>query len=328
MALGFPELTQSVLNNLGVSPVSQPSAQMIFRAPAPTKGALGAITAPTPKPIPSPGGGGGSNLSLRDQMSRGLIPWDDNLLNAGGGEADPYAQIRAEISGAWDAYINSLGDISNTYLPQQRTAQENIINTQLKQGQDTASAQKATSLRDIASTARNAFAAGNNYLGALGAGDSSAANQYSYAINKQTQKQTGELNNFVNQQLNNLQNNANTQLAQVAQWFASAQEQLKQQVAQGQLQKGQDLANLSKGILDQAISATNQIKQNSQNIYNGLVEWAANNSTNIQQLQSNIAQIPQAMGQLNTFGGTSAPIRYGGVAPTNTKYDLFGNPIQ
>jgi hypothetical protein len=32
------------------------------------------------------------------------------------------------------------------------------------------------------------------------------------------------------------------------------------------------------------------------------------------------------MGQMESFGGTSAPVTYGG-APTNQKTDIFGRPI-
>lgn len=238
--------------------------------------------------------------------------------------SDPYAEIKAGISSAWDNYINSLGDTQNT-LSSSRDAQNNIAETQYNSGVDAVNSQKASSLRDIADTTRNAFQAGNNYLGSMGAGDSSAANQYSFAINQQTNKQIGKLNEFVNTQLTNLKSTHDQQVNQIAQWFSEQQNALKQMIAQGQLSKGQDLNNLSRSILDQAISATNQLKANTQNQYNALVEWATNNSQNISQLRSNIAAIPSAMGGITTATGGNAPV-YGG-ATTNQKYDLFGNPI-
>lgn len=239
---------------------------------------------------------------------------------------DPYAAVRNDISGAWDSYLNSLNDTSG-YLTDQRTAQEGVANSQYEQGVNTANTQKAISLKDIATNTRNAFQAANNYLGSLGAGDSSAANQYSFAINQQAGKQTGDLNNYVSSQIQNLGYQRDQQINQIASWFASSQQQLKQQIAQGQLGRGQDLANLSKGILDQAIAATNAVKANVQNQYNALLSWAANNSSNLGQLRSNIAQIPQAMGQIQLGSGyNTSPIGYGG-APTTGKTDLFGNPI-
>lgn len=242
---------------------------------------------------------------------------------------DPYAAVRNDISSAWDNYLSGLGGV-NDYLGQQQTAQQGIANTQLTQGQDTINTQKAASLRDIANTTKNAFQAGNNYLGSLGAGDSSAANQYSFAINQQAGKQTGDLNNFVNSQLSNLQSTHDTQINSIASWFAQQQAALKQQVAQGQLNKGQDLANLSKGILDHAMQATNQIKANTQNQYNALLGWAASNSSNMGQLQQNIAAIPQAMGGVSLMGGQQSNTpTYGGAAPTQSaqRTDMFGNPL-
>lgn len=249
--------------------------------------------------------------------------------------ADPYAAIKGQIGSAWDSYLSGLGGVGD-YLNQQQTSQNGIADSQLAQGQNTINSQKANSLRDIASTTRNAFQAGNDYLGSLGAGDSSAANQYSFAINQQAGKQTGDLNNFVNGQLSNLQSQHDQQVQSIASWFSQQQAALKQQVAQGQLQKGQDLASLSENILNQAMQATNQAKANTQNQYNALLSWAAGNSANVSQLQGNIAAIPQTMGQISLFGGqgggtgAGATPSYGGyVAPTTNQQqtDVFGNRI-
>lgn len=296
-----------------------------------TSGVLGASSGGSSPTNTNPGGD--SRITQLQNMSRsgGLNPVQQTELTGLLGQQDPYAAVRNDISSAWDSYLSGLGDTSN-YLNDQSNAQRGIADTQFTQGQDLINNQKSQSLRDIANTTKNAFQAGNNYLGSLGAGDSSAANQYSFAINQQAGKQTGDLNNFVNQQLQTLQGTHDTQINQIAQWFAQQQEALKQQIASGQLQKGQDLSNLSKGILDQAIQATNQLKSNTQNQYNALVTWAANNSTNLGQLQSNIAGVSSAFapGALQTSGGTGKPgsmALYGG-APTNQKTDIFGNIIR
>lgn len=272
---------------------------------------------------PSSGGGSGGGGAPSPQ---GFVQPDQGQQQ----NYDPYAQVRNEISSGWDNYINSLGEQTG-FINDQRTAQEGIANSQYDMGVNTANTQKAKSLRDIADTTRNAFQAGNNYLGSLGAGDSSAGNQYSFAINQQANKQTGNLNEYVSGQIANLGYQRDQQVQQVAQWFASAQQTLKQQISQGQLSKSTDLANLSKGILDQAMQATNQIKANAQNQYNSLLTWAANNSQNMGQLQQNIAQIPQAMGQMQigSGGGVGGGTPYyPGSNASNTKTDIFGQPIQ
>lgn len=296
------------------------SAPQNYQAPRSGGSVLGASTQ-SYNPVPQ-----GYN---RDQ--NGTIVQQD--VNAGGGQqVDPYAGLRNEISSAWDQYLSSL-EGTQGFLNDQQNAQRGIANTQYDAGVNAINSQKATSLRDIANTTRNAFQAGNNYLGSLGAGDSSAANQYSFAINQQAGKQTGDLNNFVNGQMQQLQTQKDTQINQIAQWFAQQQQALKQQVASGQLAKGQDLANLSRGILDQAIQAKNQIEADSRNQYNALVSWASQNSQNIGQLQQNIAQVNSMYhpGQLQLGAGApgsaTTPVYGGGMASTSGKTDIFGRPI-
>lgn len=234
--------------------------------------------------------------------------------------------MRSDISNAWDSYLGSLGDIGSTYLPQQQTAQNDIVNSQLTQGQNTINDQKTSSLKDIANNVKNAFQAGNIYLGQRGAGDSSAANQYSFAINQEGQKQTANLNQFVNTQLNNLQSQHDQQISSIANWFSQAQGQLKQQIAQGGLGKQQDLNALSQNILNQAISAANAVKSDTSARYNALVSWAANNSHNVGELQQNIQGIPQALGMpVDQSSGQPMPVGFGGgFGQSNDKQNLFG----
>lgn len=246
---------------------------------------------------------------------------------------DPIAEernrLRNEISSGWDNYLNNLNGMYSG-LNDQRTAQENIYNTQYDQGVLQANTQKAKSLRDISDNIRSAFQAGNNYLGAMGASDSSAANQYSYALNKQSTKQISGVNEYTNGLIQNFAMERDRGINQVAQWFASAQNQIKQMQAQGQLNKSQDLANLSKDLLNQAISMVNQQNQTYQNRYDALLSWAASNSTNVNQLTSNIAGIPQAFAtpQVNTSGNFQIPTGYGysNTKEKNPYGGLFQNP--
>lgn len=285
---------------------------------------------------------------------------------------DPYAQIRNEISSGWDSYINSLNDQLNG-LPGQRTAQEQVVENQYKQGvnqmglqrtqgldvlsQQRTQAQQnqARTLKDLSSNLRNAFMAGNIYLGSRGAGDSSASNQYSYALTKEGTRQRASvmnqtsgilneingretnLNNIYNTEMGNLKATYDTKVLQVAQWFSEAQNQIRQAKAQGQLNKDKDLANLSSQILNQGITMVNQINQNTQAQYSALVSWATSNSKNIQELKSNLGAISQYAPQLpkaNAIAGTPmvdssgnfrVPTGYG--ATNEQKKDLFGNFI-
>jgi hypothetical protein len=326
-------MTQNSIPNTGSNtPLNLPTQNYVSQT---AKSNSGTGTAPTPTPTQPSNNNNNSGVGLAVGTIQGNrrwtgVGWEDAGGQGGGQPADPYASLRNDIGSAWDSYLNSLNGTSS-YLNDQQNAQRGIADTQYQAGQDTANNQKAQSLKDIANTTRNAFQAGNNYLGSMGAGDSSAANQYTFAINQQAGKQTGDLNNFVSGQMQQLQTQHDTSVNQIAQWFAQQQEALKQQMAQGGLQKSQDINNLSKGILDQAMQWTNQLKTNTQNQYNALVTWAANNSTNIGQLQSNIAAIPQAMGQLQLgagsqgVGGGNQPLFGGTVTNTTDKTkNIFG----
>lgn len=213
-----------------------------------------------------------------------------NSGNSGGSPYDPYYQ---DISNKWDAYLNDLGGIGGTFLPQQRQAQEDIAGIQFQKGQETLDTSRASSLKDIANNTRTAFQAGNNYLGSMGAGDSSAASMYQYALTKESNKQVAELNKFVDTQRSTLESTYNTQMAQIQSWFSNAQMAVQQQLAQGRLAKGDQISSISKSILDRALQAAQDIKTNTTNQYNALLTWAANNSTNLGQLSQNIAGVSQ-----------------------------------
>ena len=278
---------------------------------SPTQSVQGATTKTTTTPTTTQTGGGSGGTFQPGQ--NGYVNPNTGNNNTNQAPSDPYAGLR-------DALVSSYNDAS-TQLGNSATAQNGIADTALTQGQQTINAQKAASLKDIANTTRNAFQAGNNYLGSLGAGDSSAANQYAFAINQQAGKQTGDLNNYVNTQLNTLQNQHDTQINSIAQWLAGQQSQLSQA-------KGQNVAALGEQALNQALAAVAQVKQNTQNQYNALLSWAANNSNSVSSLQSNIAAIPQAMGQISLMGGSPAnnsPYYAGSSSNTNT--NIFGQPI-
>lgn len=236
--------------------------------------------------------------------------------------------LQNSISSGWDQYIRGLDDQLGG-LSTSRVAQENIVNSQYNQGvntlglqrdqglqelgQDrTAAMQNQTSnLRDISGNIRNAFQAGNVYLGARGASDSSAANQYSYALNKMGTQQRSDvmnntaniladvdaresnLNNIYSTEVNNLGEQKNQQIQQVGMWFADAQNQIRQMQSEGRLSKSQDLNNLSKDLLNQAISRVNQIEQMAINRKQALDQWAMGVSENIGQLRTNMQSASQ-----------------------------------
>ena len=285
--------------------------------PAPTYGPQVPQTYGPPAPT---GGGGGQAPQQPQQQQQGAQTTQQTF--------DPYAALRNQISSGWDNYNSSLQNNLNNYLPGQQTAQNNIINDQYNQGVNTANQQKASSLKDIGNTVKSAFQAGNNYLGARGAGDSSAGDMFNFATNQQAAKQTSDLNQYVNSQLSGLSSQRDQQLNGVANWYAGQQQQIQSAIASGQLSKSQDLANLSSNILNQGLSMVNQIHQDAQSKYNALTQWAANNSGSLGQLQNNIAAIGNAPAnpiQMDSSGNMQVPIGYGGAFGNNTNQNQNQN---
>jgi len=312
------------------------------------------------------GGGGGSNLNLRQQMEQGVIPWDDNLLNAGssGGGIDTGEATNA-INQGYDAYSASLNQIMNSYLPQQQQALlggaeaqygqgVNSLNTQrslqqqgLNEQKGVVQGQQKKTLADISNNLRNAYMAGNIYLGARGAGDSSAANQYSYALTKLGSQQRGDVsgqyagiqNQIMGREnalattysgaVKDLEFQKNQRVNEVAQWFNEQQIALKQAEASGQLQKGQDLANLSQNLLQMAMQQLQTTQAEIANKRGMLDEWAMNNSTTIEGLKSNLQQVgsqvsyqnptAQPFGSINQQTGSLGYIPYGLGSTTEEK---------
>ena len=297
-----------------------------------------------------------------------------------GGGIDIGAQndaITQEINSMYDQYTNSIAS-QGSMLDTQKTAQEQMagnaysqgINQQdlaLQQGKDLLQGQRGDlvtnqnkNLRSLSDNLRNMYMAGNIYLGARGAGDSSAANQYSYALNKlgtqargDQMSQTADLMSKVNAQEVNLKNtydsnlkelqlNKDNQIQQISQWWSQQQQALQQAVASGQLAKGQALTQQSQLILQQAQQALQQVQTNAQNQYNSLLSWAETNSTTIADLKSKLGEAAQfAMtlpgasqvnGQISTDAQGNATMNpyIGGAGSTTTtkKYDQFGNLIK
>ena len=266
---------------------------------------------------PSPGGSG-SGSSINEQQNA----------------------IRNQLSSAWDSYFSNLDQQFNG-LEGQAGNMNQIVDNNYNQSvsdinaeqtnnlQDLATSSRKNeenqvkSLADIADNIRNLFRSGNIYLGARGAGDSSAANQYSYATAKLGSKQRGsvleqtrsiendiedrkaKLNNLVTQEMGKIKTERDNNVLQTAQWLASAQNELRQMRANGELQKGQSLAQLSQNLLDQAREKLMMEDTRAKNRQDALQTWAMNNASTINQLKTNLSQIGQMDVQNPTYSKLS-----------------------
>ena len=293
--------------------------------------------------------------------------WQQKQGQGSGGSSDPYAGIRDDINSGYDAYFRLL-DEQMAGLGGQRTSQENIVGGQYTQGQadiglqqdqglaslqaqeDKTMSNQEKNLKNLTENIRNSMMAGNVYLGSRGAGDSSAGNQYAYALTKMGSKARGDvmsqtsdivqeigqretnLRDTVNNEMDRLKTDRDTKMNEIATWFADSQNQIRQAQASGQLSKGTDLANLSKSLLDQAISRLNQAETASTNRREALEQWAMNNSNTIAQLKANMQQVSNYNPSMPQTGQlASAPIIdssggfrvYGGSANPEEEKGLF-----
>jgi len=318
-------------------------------------------TSKTPTSTTTPTGGGGAynppapvagTPSAPEVPSAPSGPSPEDIVNQGYG--DYFAQLDAMLEQG---------------LPAQRTAQEELarqqytggveaLQPQLQAGQTLLTRQRertetsqARNLRDLSANLRNAFMTGNVFLGARGAGDSSAAQQYAYALTKLGSRQRGgimtqtadimreigdretNLNNIYNAEVNRLASERDQKITSLASWFAEQQNVLRQAKGAGMLGKSQSLLSI-------ALNQLTTIQQESSNRRTALEQWAMNNSTSIQQVKANLQQVsafqpslPQAqpiVGQPISYAGgfnvPASPLTGYGAPTEEEERPLFSPP--
>lgn len=182
------------------------------------------------------------------------------------------------------------------------------LQLQERQGLDTLGTQRtetttnqSKNLRDLASNLRNSMLAGNIYLGARGAGDSSAANMYSYALTKLGNQQRGDIigqtsdilaeigkresgiKDTVQNEARRLKSVYDQGINNISTWFANAQNQIRGLKAEGAKEKSQAAYNF-------AISQLQTLQQDNANKQSVLNQWAANNLKDINGVRAQVEQ--------------------------------------
>lgn len=246
-------------------------------------------------------------------------------FSSGGGQSlNDY--MRGQIEGGYNDYFSKLNDLYGG-LNTQGQAQENIAQNSYNQSIKDLLANKQSSLgdiglseqklqanqvknlRDIGSNIQNQYMAGNVMLGARGAGDSSAANQYSYALNRIGSKERGnvmnqtaqsqaelenqkaKLNNIVTQETSRLDTELANTKQSISSWLAEQQNAIKEMIAEGIIKKRQDITSATTNALNTALSLYQTKASEIQNRRSQLETWAMNNSTNINQLIPKLQEI-------------------------------------
>lgn len=283
-------------------------------------------------------------------------------------------ETRNQINSGYDNYFRELDGLYGNLDPQ-RQSQEGVatnnfnqsmsdINASQQQNQALLNKQRQTTeqgraknLRELTENLANQYQAGQVYLGSMGAGDSSAANQYSYALTKlgtkaqgniqeQTNNILGNINDkeaqlagIVTQEKSRLENEFNNQKLQIAQWFNEAQNQIRQMKASGELNKGKDLAALSSQLLNYALGELSRVNDFTRQRQMQLETWAEQNRQRIASTNASLAALgsynpaqPQFQGINGSISNmpsavTAGPLGFGQApAPEKEKslFDLFG----
>ena len=237
----------------------------------------------------------------------------------GGGEPDAYSQW---LDQQYGAMFSNLDEMESGLTPQRQTQEQIATNTAQMTGNTltgtygtnraTLESNQAKNLDDLSQYLQSAWQQGNVMLGTRGASDSSAANQYSYALAKQGTRQRGDimqetqrlqtnLKTAFDTEMKNNELDKNNKMLQIAQWFMDAQNQVRGLRAELQAQKSEQILNYALQMVGQAqqVWASNK---------STLDQWAANKATNLgqltQMLQKNTANMPTFQGlNKNIYGG-------------------------
>jgi hypothetical protein len=310
---------------------------------------------------------GGSQVPAQQQQSSGTpavdmsfyqgwndpnairMDWEQTWRNktgqgsSGGGQSlSDY--MKSQIESGYNDYFSKLNDLYSG-LNTQGQAQENIAQNSYNQSISDLLANKQSSLgdiglseqklqanqvknlRDIGSNIQNQYMAGNVMLGARGAGDSSAANQYSYALNRIGSKERGnvmnqtaqsqaelenqkaKLNNIVTQETSRLDTEFANTKQQISSWLAEQQNAIKQMIAEGTLRKSQDIASATTNALNTALSLYQTKASEINNKKSQLESWAMSNASKISELATNMRAIGQYVPNMPTANAVNGGVQ-------------------
>lgn len=214
------------------------------------------------------------------------------------------------------------------------------LNTQIgktEQGQ-------VKTLKDVADNIRNLMQAGNTYLGARGAGDSSAVNQYAYGLTKLGSQQRGDVmsqtkniiadingqiakvNMVATQEKNRIQSEVGQKTQEIAQWFADQQTNIKSAA-------NKDKQALATNLYNQAVSQLSQLQNYAQSRQAQIESWALSNSTTAKEALAKVQQYGQFQapgqqyspisGNINTDAGGNMSSAFRGGGTGNATQDEY-----
>ena len=216
-----------------------------------------------------------SQPSVEDQQRNAYFEYLDKMAGGLGGQQ---SDLEGQVNNLFGSQSQSINTGLQGSLGQLDLSRQNI------------SSNKATSLRDLDVNMRNQLRAGNIYLGAKGASDSSATNQYALALGKagsqnrtEVMKQANQLYAQVDQQTSQVKALAQDELQKLETWKNNNLLQISQYIQSLRGNIDQAKANY---IQQQLAALDNQVNSYREAVTN----WVTTKATSLSQLQQQLQQ--------------------------------------
>jgi hypothetical protein len=223
---------------------------------------------------------------------------------------DPYAGVWSYLDQLsnnfpqWEQELkNDIGNIVASQRQEVETAKQGQLSKfptyeeQVRQNQ-------ATTLRQLGEDINKALQAGQLYLSGRGAGSSSAADMYSFALAQEANKrragvlmQTNQLMNDLNLKKAEIENQAQQQLNAIDTWKAEQLTNISKDFQARKEQLAYTRANMSQREADHWINRLSQLESEAKNWKQSIQSWALNR----------VATLDNYKAQLGQLGSFSAP---------------------
>jgi hypothetical protein len=324
----------NISSNVGSYPTAITNQQQPIQGPG--LGWGGDVYSPIASPAPSGGGGQtlgvntGGQASVPTSFPSGGQPSGDPNPQPSGPSAEELARnaMRGSIENTYSQVFSQLDSMAGMLPDWQKQKQKSIddlfasqkteIDT-AKEGElgkfggyrEQVATMQGQSIKDLAENMRKLLQAGNIYLGTRGAGDSSAAGMYNYALTKEGNKGRAAILNQANQMYNELnmkqadiENTFNQQIAQLNTWKADQVSQLgdwvnnmKWKIEQAKVgatqEKAQALNQMEMNLMNNALQRLQALDQQATQWGAAMKEWAVNRLASIDDYKMKLGQMGQ-----------------------------------
>jgi len=259
-------------------------------------GGGGTPQGPTPNPQPSQPSGPSPEDLMRQQVERTYGEVQSNL--------DRLAGLLPGMRSEQEGTVNRSADLQRGNIQEQLALGNKKLDASAAGVRD----RQVTSVRDLASNMRNLLQAGNTYLGTYGAGDSSAANLYSYALGKEANRGRADILKQANQQYGDIdmkrldiEQTANNEinkvnlwkeesLGKIGQWFSQQMFDIESRRGEARVAKEQAKMSILENALKHLRDLDLQATQYSQQVQS----WAT-------ERLGEINNVRMEMGQMSTY---------------------------